>query len=79
MTNDERRLVREGFGFIEEELRLQRATGAEILKRLDVLIRLAGGTDAKATAVREDHDALAAQVQDHERRIRKVVDSLPVR
>lgn len=57
MTIEERQLVREGFGAIEEELRQRRAVDAEILKRLDVLIKLAGGTDAKTTAIREDLDA----------------------
>jgi hypothetical protein len=57
MTNETKRLIREGFGAIEDELRQRRAVDTEIVKRLDVLIKLAGGTDAKATAIREDLDA----------------------
>lgn len=57
MSDDLKSLVREGFGAIEDELRQRRATDAEILKRLDVLIKLVGGNDAKTTAIREDLDA----------------------
>ena len=49
MTSETKKLIREGFGAIEDELRQRRATDKEILKRLDVLIRLAGGSDAKIT------------------------------
>ena len=77
MNSEERRVLRDALGAIEDELRLQRATGTEILKRLDVLIKMAGGSDAKVQALREDHDALAEQVSGHERRIRSIVDKLP--
>ena len=70
MSNETRRIIRNALGAIEDELRQRRATDAEILKRLDTLIKMAGGTDAKTTALREDHDALAEQVQQHERKLR---------
>ena len=73
MTNDTRRIIRDGFGAIEDEFRQRRATDAEILRRLDALIKLAGGTDAKVQAVREDHSALTNQVAEHERRLRPAV------
>lgn len=77
MTNETRRIIREGFGAIEDELRQRRATDTEILKRLEVLIRLAGGSDAQIQALREDHDALTDKVAGHERRIRNIADALP--
>lgn len=73
MTSEERAALQEGLGAIEDELRQRRAVDNEIIKRLDVLIKLAGGNDAKTQALREDHDALSAQVQDHERRLRPAI------
>lgn len=65
MTDEKTRLTREGFGAIADELRQRRAVDREILKRLDVLIKLAGGTDAKATAIREDLDAHVSDTLRH--------------
>ena len=73
MTNETRRIIRDALGAIEVELRQQRHARkgelAEISRKLDVLIRMVGGHDAKIQAVREDHDALSGQVADHERRL----------
>lgn len=67
--NEDTRIIRDALGAIEDELRQRRAVDREIMSRLDTLIRMVGGQDAKTAALREDHDALAAQVQDHQRRL----------
>lgn len=72
MTNETRRIIRDGFGAIEDELRQRRATDAEILNRLDELIRVVGGDNAKIQALREDHEALTDRVQDIHERVRLV-------
>jgi hypothetical protein len=79
-----KRLIRAGFGFILDEMRLRRVAelqNREILERVDknvaLLVKASGGHDARIQALREDHDALAGQVTVHERRIRNIVDKLP--
>jgi hypothetical protein len=87
-----KRLVRAGFGFIADELRQRRAADRRMELKLDAigtdikeLVRLAGGADAKVQAIREDFDALRdgkvdeheRKIANHERRIQKIVDSLP--
>ena len=76
MTSETRRMIREGFGAIEDELRQRRATDVEILKRLEVLIKLAGGNDAQLQALREDHDALIDKQTEFEKRVRRAVPAL---
>lgn len=79
MTRETRAIIRDGFGAILDEFRQRRAVDREILARLDVLIRMAGGSEAKIEALREDHDALTEKTASHERRIRAIADSLPSR
>lgn len=69
MTNETRRLIRDGFGAISDELRQRRATDTEILKRLEVIIKMTGGDNAKIQALREDHDAHVEKVIGLERRL----------
>ena len=69
MSNETRRVIRDALGAIEDAFRQQRAENREILKRLDKLIEMAGGTDAKVQAIREDHDALADKVNNHGKRL----------
>lgn len=59
--------IRVALGAIEVELRQRRATDTEILKRLDMLIRMAGGNDAKIVSLREDHEAHVSKVAELER------------
>lgn len=69
MTNETRRIIRDGFGHIEDELRAQRG-------KLDHIIRLLGGENAKVQAIREDHDALTEKVAGHERRLLRLGSTL---
>ena len=69
MSNETRRIIREGFGAIEDELRQRRAVDRQILARLDALIRMAGEDNAKVQALREDVGQLQDSRSEHERRI----------
>lgn len=69
MTNDTRRIIRDGFGAIEDELRQRRAVDSEILKRLDMLIKLAGGDSAKIQSIQEDISQLQESRSEHERKL----------
>ena len=69
MSNESRRLVREGFGAIADELRLQRG-------KLDYIIRLLGGRDAQIQAVREDISQLQESRSEHERKISQLAASV---
>lgn len=73
--SETRRLLRDALGWLVVELRQRRVVDTRIEVKLDSiasdlkhLIKLAGGTDAKTQALREDHDALVSRVQGiHER------------
>lgn len=69
MSDELRRLIRDGFGAILEELRQRRATDREILRRLDLLIRQTGGTNAKLESATEDIGQLQETTSRHERDI----------
>lgn len=69
MSNETRRLIREGFGAILDEFRQRRATDKEILRRLDTLIRQTGGALAKLESATEDISQLQETSSRHERDI----------
>jgi len=69
-------VIRDALGAIEDELRQRRAVDTEILKRLDILIRMASGSEARLVALREDHEAHVSKVASLERSLR-AAGSLP--
>lgn len=60
MTDEELQTIHDGFRAIGDELRSQRS-------KLDTIIKLLGGKDAKVQAIREDVSALQEQGAKHER------------
>jgi len=62
-------VLRDFMGAVIDEARLTRGTLSRLESKLDRVLSLLGERDAKTESLRADFDAVAKQVQGHERRL----------